>query len=398
VTQRRDACVGITFMTPRPTAALLTIVLFLSIHTDAATRTVRVKDDASLAAALQDARPGDRIRLAPGKYRPGVSATALAGTAENPIEIEAADARNKPLFEGGALAIHLRGCSFVTLRNLAVRGQTGNGVNVDDGGRPDSSRGILLDGLHVSDIGPRGNRDAIKLSGLDEFVVRDCLVEGWAGEGVDMVGCHDGLIERCTFRGKDGFGQTIAVQAKGGSSGIVIRGCNFLNPGQRAINIGGSTGMPFFRPKGANYEAKEVIVEHCRFVGGASPINFVGVDGAIVRYNTIYHPDKWVVRILQETREAGFVPSRNGRFERNVIVFQRAKVRTHVNESDMTDPKSFLFKDNLWYCDDAPAQSRPTLPSPEQGGVYDTDPNVELKNGLPFSALKGFGADGEPVP
>ena len=27
---------------------------------------------------------------------------------------------------------------------------------------------------------------------------------------------------------------------------------------------------------------------------------FVGVDGSVVRYNTIYRPEKWVVRILQE--------------------------------------------------------------------------------------------------
>lgn len=377
----------------RTAATTLLTILLISLDSDAATRTVPVRDDASLSAALRDAKPGDRILLAPGKYRPGVSATALAGTAEHPIEIEAADPKDKPLFEGGALAIHLRGCSFVTLRNLAVRGQTGNGINVDDDGQPDSSKGVLIDGLHVSDVGPRGNRDAIKLSGIDQFVVRNCLVEGWAGEGIDMVGCHEGLIERCTFRGKEGFSQTIAVQTKGGSSRIIIRDCNFVDPGQRAINIGGSTGMAFFRPKGAKYEAKEILVEHCRFVGGVSPINFVGVDGALVRYNTIYRPEKWVVRILQETREPGFVPSRNGRFENNIVVFQRAKVRVHVNESDMADPKSFTFKDNLWYCEDAPNQSRPTLPSAEQGGVYGTDPKVELKDGLPFATVKGVGAD-----
>jgi hypothetical protein len=145
-------------------------------------------------------------------------------------------------------------------------------------------------------------------------------------------------------------------------------------------------------------------VEGCRFAGGISPINFVGVDGAVVRYNTIYRPEKWVVRILQETTGAEFVPSRNGRFERNLIVYQGARVREAVNVGPKTEPGSFVFKENWWFCEDRPANSKPQTPSKEEGGVYGTDPRVEIaKSGEPgapgaaaAAAARGYGAGALP--
>ena len=389
-------------MKPRNACVLLGILLALSDHLLAEERPINVGDDNALRQALRDARPGSRIVIAPGKYRPGLSAANLHGAPDAPIVIEAADPKNKPLFEGGALAIHVSGCSHVTLRNLAVRGQSGNGINIDHGGKPDgAAHHITLEGIDVSEIGPRGNRDGIKLSGLDNLVVRNCTVEGWAGQGIDMVGCHKVLIENCTFRGKPGFEQSIAVQAKGGSSDVVIRHCNFLNSGQRGINVGGSTGLKFIRPLDATYEAKDITVEGCRFTGHMAAVAFVGVDGATFRYNTIHHPDKWIFRILQENTDPRFVPSRKGLIERNLIVFQRAKVREHVNTSPNTDPSSFTFKDNFWFCSDAP-QTRPQLPSKEQGGVHGTDPGLKLQaGGIPSAptaaAAKGFGADALPA-
>src|SRR5207302_456185 len=102
---------------------------------------------------------------------------------------------------------------------------------------------------------------------------------------------------------------------------VSIRGCKFEEAGDRGVNIGGSTGVPFFRPALASipangrYEAKDIRVEACTFRGSNAPFAFVGVDGAIVRYCTVFHPHKWVLRILQETQMEGFVPSRNGVFE-----------------------------------------------------------------------------------
>jgi hypothetical protein len=348
-----------------------------------AAEAVRVTDNASLNSALRGASAGTVIRLAPGRYQPGVFAVNLQGTQQRPIVIEGADADRPPLFEGGKVAWQLSDCAHLVLRNIAMRGQQANGINVDDGGSYDTpSHHLVLEKIHVSDVGPRGNFDGIKLSGVDDFVVRDCTVEGWGGQAIDMVGCHRGVIEGCTFRGKPGFSQDAGPQTKGGSSQIAIRRCLFLETGGRAVNLGGSTGLAYFRPRGTLYEAKDILVEGCVFVGSQAPVAYVGVDGAVVRYNTFCQPGKWVLRILQETTEPGFAPCRNGRFERNLIVFRRAGVQIQVNIGPHTSPETFAFADNLWYCEDRPQASRPDLPVAETGGLYGVDPQLtSLKDG-----------------
>lgn len=347
-----------------------------------------VADDAALRAALRQVRPGTRIVIAPGRYQPGIFLRDLHGTAAEPIVIEGEDPHNPPLFEGGSAAWQLSDCSYVTLRNLSVRGQRHNGINIDDGGSFETpSHHLALEDLRVAEVGPSGNFDGIKLSGVDDFVVRRCTVEGWGGQAIDMVGCHRGLIEHCTFRGRQGFSQHTGPQAKGGSSDITIRRCLFFDAGSRAVQMGGSTGMAYFRPPGARYEAKDIRVEGCVFVGSDAPVAFTGADGGIFRYNTIYRPRRWVLRILQETTAPGFAPCRNGRFEHNLIVFRRSEIRTPVNIGPNTQPQSFTFAHNWWFCEDRPEASKPQLPAAETGGVYGIDPKLAAPEQQRFEPL-----------
>jgi hypothetical protein len=369
----------------------------------AAQQRINVSDDAGLRRALGQATAGTRIIIAPGEYRPNIHVRGLRGTAEAPIIIEGADPGNKPLFRGGATAIHISSSTHLVLRNISARGQNMNGINIDDGGRAGSSSHITLEGLHIAETGPGNNRDCIKLSGVSDLVVRNCIVEEWTGEGIDMVGCHRVLIENCTLRNKASANRGAGVQAKGGSSEVLIRNCTFLNGGGRAVSIGGSTGMRYFRPLGAGYEARDITVEGCRFVDSLCPVAFVGVDGAVFRYNTIVRPQRWIVRILQETTAPEFVACRNGRFERNLIVYQRRQVGMIVNVGTGTDPASFRFIDNFWFCEDQPGQAPPRLPVPEQGGVWGIDPKLGFTpDGAPAApatpAARGFGADALPRP
>lgn len=336
-----------------------------------------VSTDAELRTALGAAGPGTRIRIVSGAYRPGVYVTNLHGTADEPVVIEGADENDPPVFQGGEEAWHLTGCSHVVLRNIHARQQSANGVNVDDGGSFNTpSHHVVLENLTVTETGPRGNHDPIKLSGVDDFAVRGCRIEGWGGQAVDMVGCHRGFIEGCTFRGKPGFSQSAGPQIKGGSSDATVRRCLFVRAAGRGVSLGGSTGMRIFRPPGAKYEAKGITVEGCVFVGGEAPTAYVGVDGATVRYNTIYRPEKSVMRIFQETTVPGFAPCRDGRFERNLVVFCREDVSVFVNVGPNTKPETFRFADNLWHCEDRPEASRPDLPVAEMGGVYRVDPKL----------------------
>ena len=209
------------------------------------------------------------------------------------------------------------------------------------------------------------------------FEIVGCLVERWGagGSGIDMVGCSRGEIAGCTLKHGDEEGAT-GIQAKGGTRNVRVQYSRFLHAGRRAINIGGSTGLQYFRPAPEGFEAKDITVVDNVFVGSNAPIAFVGVDGALVAHNTIYRPQRWVFRILQETREPGFVPSRNGVFANNLIVYGKEQLSTAVNVGPDTAPQTFVVRDNAWYALDVPHASRPDLPVAETGGVYGVDPEL----------------------
>ena len=342
-----------------------------------ATETKTVRSRGELLRALQDPKPGTTVLIAPGSYRGGISFRDLRGTEGRPIVIAALDPSRPPVFEGGAFGFHLRRPRYVELRDLVFVKATANGLNVDDGGTPDEpGRHVVLSRLQIRDVGPEGNRDGIKMSGVDHFDVDRCLIERWgnAGSAIDMVGCHQGRITGCRFRYRGDIAAN-GVQTKGGSSDILIQRCRFQNAGGRGVNIGGSTGLAYFRPQGVGHEAKDIVVEDCTFIGSTAPIAFVGVDGATVRYNTIYRPSRWVIRILQETQASDFVPCREGRFHNNLVVYDGAEVRSTVNVGGGTSPESFEFASNCWYRIDDPEQSRPRdLPVAEQQGCYGIAP------------------------
>jgi hypothetical protein len=374
--------------------------------------TVRSADE--LRRAVAAATPGARILLAPGEYEGGLYFT-LKGEPNKPIIIAAADPKNPPVIKGRAEGMHLSDCAYVELHNLTFTGATGNGLNIDDGGSYDTpAHHIVLRGLKVTDVGPDGNRDGIKLSGLDDFRVEGCTIERWGsgGSAIDMVGCHRGVIENNFFRysppaqGGAGGGSN-AVQMKGGTSQIIVRRNRFENYGARAVNIGGSTGLQFFRPplkSPPHAEAKDIRVEGNTFIGGDAPIAFVGVDGAIVRFNTIYRPKRWAMRILQETRDPGFVPCRNGEFTDNIIVFHSTQwFEGGVNIGPNTAPKTFKFARNFWHCLNNPSMTKSLviLPTEETDGIYGKDPLFrDAEKGdlrlQPNSPAKKMGAEALP--
>jgi len=337
---------------------------------------VRVGDLGSLRAAVAHATPGTRILVAPGDYGGGVYSVGIAGTPDKPIVIEAADSHRRPRFAG---AFQFQAAAWLEVRNLDIAGFAGNAIGIDDSGiREKPANHVTLEGLRISDI-PGGGSSGIKMAGVDDFRVENCTIEQFGGCGIDMVGCHHGVIEKCRFEKGGG----VAVQAKGASLDVVIRLCAFADYGANGVNLGQSTGIPFFRPPlektpaGSRYEAKDIIVEGCTFKGGDVPFAFAGIDGSVVRFNTIVDPAKWAMRILQETASPDFVLCRNGRFEDNIVVFRSDHwFEGGVNIGPKTAPETFHFARNWWYCTDNPERSTPSLPSPESDGVYGRDPMV----------------------
>ncbi|MEI8210825.1 MAG: right-handed parallel beta-helix repeat-containing protein [Planctomycetota bacterium] len=347
--------------------ALLFIPLFSS---DADAGDVIVRDTLSLRIAIRDLKPDQVIKIAPGVY----SGNNYVNNAER-VTFEALVPTDKPVIQGGATGLQFVRCNNLTLRNLKFQGQTDNGLNLDDGGQFDRPVvGITLENIEVNDVGPKGNFDGIKCSGLDNLVIRNCTVNGWGGDGIDMVGCHNALITGCKFIAKTGFSTTTGVQVKGGSSDIIIENGQFTNISERPINVGGITDLNMFRPSGAKYEARRITVRGNTFTGAPCATAFVGVDGAEFTNNTILFPTKWIFRILQENTAPGMVPCRNVLIKNNKIVFLRSQVQTEVNIGAGTEPKTFRFEGNRWFAQDKPSASKPSLPTVEIGGTYGIDP------------------------
>lgn len=334
---------------------------------------IRADSTAAIRRALATAKPGTTILIPTIIDDQPLYVENVHGTAERKIVIRGADPGRKPRFTSWQLSK----VSHLEISHIQFVGSKSNGLNIDDGGKGPASHHIRIHNVTVSDL-PKGNHDGIKLSGVEDFSIEDSTILRWGGSGIDMVGCHRGTIERVIFR----EGGDNGVQAKGGTSDITIRRSWFFGAGQRGVNLGGSTGLEFFRPLGAKYEAKNLTVEGCVFDGGVAAVAFVGVDGATVRFNTIHRPERWAFRILQETTAPGFVPCRNGRFEDNLIIFSSDRWSSGgVNIGGNTAPETFRFARNHWFCSDRPSASRPQLPTAEVDGVYGADPQFDLPSG-----------------
>lgn len=342
---------------------------------------------ATLERAAQDAAPGTAIRLHAGTYAGDQYLSDLRGTAEAPIWIGGAPGQDRPVLSGGGEGLHLTRVSHLVVHDLAVTGAASNGINCDDGGAyddPTATHHVVFDGVVVSNIGSGGNQDCIKLSGVyDYWVVNSEMFEcggGGSGSGLDHVGCHRGVVAGNYFHDLSAN----AVQNKGGSADILIHGNRMERAGQRALNLGGSTGFEYFRPPLSgtqpNAEAWRIVATANVIIGGDTPAAFVGCVDCVFAHNTVINPGTWLLRILQETTSTGeytFEPSQNGLVASNLFYFDRGELSTDVNVGAGTDPDSFAFSSNLFYAHDDPGASQPSVPGTETGSVVGMDPMLD---------------------
>jgi Right handed beta helix region len=323
-----------------------------------------------LNSAFRSVSIGDTILVHQGTYKGAIYFENLKGSAEKPISIFAT---GEVVFQGGSTAWQLTDAAFLNIRGFVFTAQTANGVNFDDGGTYESpSHHIIFEDCTFRDIQATGNNDLLKLSGVDYFEIRNCrFINGSpGGSGIDMVGCHNGIITNCRFENQG----SNSIQAKGGTSDIRIEANLFKNGGQRAVNLGGSTGLEFFRPLDATYEAARLRVYSNIFSGSQAAVVFVGCINTEVVNNTIYLPEKWVLRILQETVDAGrFIPCGNNVFTNN-IVYRDNNVSTDCNIGANTNPQSFVFSNNVWFNPQNSNWPGPVLPVAETNGLVGRNP------------------------
>ncbi|MFM9945494.1 MAG: T9SS type A sorting domain-containing protein [Bacteroidia bacterium] len=381
---------------------LTAILIFSTIKSYAITLHVgsgKTYSNPTLAANI--AKAGDTILIHPGTYQGAFFISNLKGKANAWIVIKGVN-KGSVIFKAGSESFHFSDVSYIKIQDMTITGHTANGMNIDDAGTLETpAHHVLVTHCDFINMGAQGNNDFLKVSGLDSFEVSYCSFKNGAtgGSGIDMVGCHYGMVHHCTF---DSLGSN-SIQMKGGTRFIRIENNTFRDGGQRALNLGGSTGLAFFRPQNATHEAADISVYANVFIKSQAPIAFVGSERVDVANNTIYMPEKWVIRILQETVDTTrFVPCQNGLFRNNIIYYTSA-VTTHVNIGSNTSPQTFLFSHNLWYNSSNPSSSNPTLPTPETNAIKGQDPlftsteNFVLKTGSPAiqsgTAISWLGKD-----
>ncbi|MES2777392.1 MAG: right-handed parallel beta-helix repeat-containing protein [Bacteroidota bacterium] len=325
-----------------------------------------------ISTAAKHVAPGDTILVHRGNYQGNQSLGNLQGTADKWIYL-LAERPGAVFIESGITAFSGTDIAWLHIEGFVFKAQTGNGVNIDDGGTYDSpSHHIVIKKCVFSNMAATGNNDLLKLSGVDDLSILACsFVNGSpGGSGIDMVGCHKSSISQCRF---ENMGSN-AIQMKGGSSNILVEACVFKNAGSRAINLGGSTGQAFFRPADASWEASDLKVYSNIFMGSEVPVAFVGCTRSEVVNNTIYKPGKWVIRILQENRDTIHFGRCSYNTFRNNIICIDAQVRTPCSIGPGTAPETFTFSNNAWFHTANSAWPGPQLPGLDKDGLIGKDP------------------------
>lgn len=377
---------------PRMLKVLLLIPILCSLSYLLGAQEITVGDNgdyATLSAAAPNLLPGDVVILQSQTFDDGAQYLyGLNGTSSQPIIIRA-EQQHQAIFQGGSTAIQLAKCNYVEIDGIQVFGQTANGMNIDDGGDyDDPSTNITIRNCIFRDIQATGNNDLLKMSGVDNFVIEHCQFLNGSisqGSGLDFVGCHNGVVQDCVF---DNLGNS-GIQAKGGAQFIRIQRNLFKNIDERALNLGGSTGLQFFRPPLSDpivdaFEAADLDVFSNVFINCYAPIAYVGSVRVKVYNNTIYQPGNWVMRILQETTTAGFLTCGDNEFSNNIIYL--ANDLTEVNVGGNTAPNSFTLTNNLWY-NASSSNWSPDLPVLDSNQII-ADPLFSNASGEEFSLLQ----------
>ncbi len=364
-------------MTPRFLLLLTALALFVpGLPLIATTLNVGVgKTYPTIQSAIVQAQPGDTVLIHPGTYTTSTYIVEKKGTWERPIVIEGVS-QDSVIISGPSSSMQFVDCSYLTLQNFTMRGQKGNALFFDDGGTIGTpSETIIVRNIVFEDMegASNVNTNFLKMAGVNFFGIENCRFDRGPVKSlcIDLVGCHGGFIYNCLLRGTTDGG----IQAKGGSQDIDIISNTFENCGDRGINIGGSTGLPFFRPADARYEAVRIHVYTNTFVGCRASIAFAGAVGSWVVNNTIVNPTAWPFRILQENVDTSrFMPCGKISIQNNIIVF-RNTLNAHFNVGPNTAPETFLVSHNLWYNSDVPSRSNENIaPVVESASIYGEDP------------------------
>jgi hypothetical protein len=351
------------------------ILIALLVHLAAADET-KVSTIDALKRAMRQAKPGDAILIAPGRYAAPKGQKVfymqdVHGTAEKPIVVRAADPADRPVFADASECFHLNHCSHLVVEGIITEGAHVNNFQFDF-----CDHLVVRDGIsrNMAATLNGGNCDGIKIPGSSDLLFYRCSIEnwGWNGSGIDMVGCARILMAECRFTFPTGTkGGPNATQPKSGTRGFGVYRSRVDDASLRAVQFGGA-GKPAHIGSNEKMSGLDQMAMGNVIIAGECPLVFASAQDSIFAYNTVVNPTRNFCRILKEG-PYGFMS--NNKVDRNLIVYDRDLL--FLTHSDGTTLDSVAFAANYWYNSNAPDRSIPRLPIVEKDPAGGADPKLD---------------------
>lgn len=346
------------------------------------------------------AQPGDEIILMPGNHRP-VTLSNLTGAPGNPIIIRGLDPNRPPTIVAKRRGIVLHKPKYVIIQDIIITGATLTGILVDNQ-IPDPAEffnppaqtqqepwdaNVIFRNVTVLKTGPEGRRHAIELRGLRDVRIIDCKFEGWGGSALEIVGCHNVLVEKCKFMELEDFSQYHAIQIRAGSTRVNITNCQFDVDCEGVVSIGAVSRRNDFCPSIptnakalSQYEARHVQLQHCTFNKGMFPIAMLHADDCLIRNNTFIRPRSAVLGVTHITDVSVVAVANRGIFGGNLIVWEPGDITRYIYFSQRIDKTTFAIEQNLWWSGELVQDRKKLGAFPKQGQwpqILDIDPKLD---------------------
>ena len=320
--------------------AAAAVTVFAAADARATVFTANPGDNLTILA--NSAQSGDTIQLNPGTYTTGMYPNAgFTG-----VTIRSTNPANPAVFSGAGM--QFPDAHNITVSDIVMQNTAGNYINAfnSDSSGPAATNFTFRNMTFQNPVYSTSVQTiGLKMAGVDGFTIDNCRFNGFSNMsgalGIDGVGVHQGTVTHSVFDttgAQVGGGGGYGIQFKGASADITIRANRFVDTyrtGQRGINNGGSTGVPYFRPQPPPlYEATDVTMEGNVFSGWRAPVDFASNDGGTFRNNLVYRPIGYFAWITTESVINGITyQAKNGSVLSNRFIW---------NQGDLYEPGTQL--------------------------------------------------------
>ena len=389
-------------------AALLLAILMPAASAQATTHLIKSMD--SWDAVASKLKPGDEVVLMPGKHRP-ISLQGLAGTHEQPILVRGLSPTAPAVIAADRFGLELHRCQHIVVQDIAISGATIHGIAIDDEPRAEDGQpfnaNIILRNLKVEETGPKGQRDAISLSGVTNVQINSSVIEGWAGAAVNMVACSQITLDALRTIALEDHTQFFGVTMRAGCAQIMIKNSRFEKTANAGIFVGGTTDLTHFRPAipdvvspGSVSEVSGLIIDHCLFLHCTRPFDFAHAADWSIRQNTIVRPVDLILSLRLEQQSDKFNRGGRGMLGLNLMIWEPGELTRLALVDESINLRNFQLGRNLLWSTDTPEDRGKlgALPQSKTGAeqVTDLDPHLDenFTPQMPPARVFGWGGGG----